>query len=163
MLEAMAHLPNPRTAGLSGPLRGMVFLSFRSVRYLALLGSHLSVPTRPAQHTTRGQLAGQFNTAHTSAQNRSPQLKRVNCSLGPVGITEGLTWILVLRYARKWHSAVAVFLSLGESSPFESTSCKRDASLRRAGWARLDHLLGFSCRITLRRPLWTFNPPTEPS
>jgi len=37
---------------------------------------------------------------------------------------------LVPGYLRKWHNAVAVFLSLSEGSPFESTPSKRDASLR---------------------------------
>ncbi|MGD0460701.1 MAG: hypothetical protein ABSC21_23525 [Terriglobia bacterium] len=53
-----------------------------------------------------------------------------------------MTWILVLGYVRKWHNAVAVFLSLSEGSPFESTPSKRDDSLRdtplsMAGLARL--------------------------
>jgi hypothetical protein len=38
-----------------------------------------------------------------------------------VRITEGLTWILVLRYVRQWHNAVAVFLGLSEGSPFGGT------------------------------------------
>ena len=58
------------------------------------------------------------------------------------GITEGLTWILVLGYVRKWHNAVAVFLSMSEGPPFESTPSKRhdslrDTSLSMAGLARL--------------------------
>ena len=83
--------PPPHTAGFPGPLRGMVFLSFYSVRCLAVLGSHLPVLTRPAQHNTRGQLAGQFNSTQKVGQNCSSQLREGNDGVGPVEVVSGLT------------------------------------------------------------------------
>jgi hypothetical protein len=52
----------------------------------------------------------------------------MSCEAG--GIAEGLTWMLVLGYVRKWRKPVAVFLSLSEGSPFESTPS--DGMLRSA-------------------------------
>ncbi len=54
----------------------------------------------------------------------------------PVGITEGLTWIRVLRYVGKWHNAVAFFLSLSEGYPLESTPSNRmlSSALPRSAW-----------------------------
>ena len=54
----------PHTAGIFGSLLGMVFLSFRSVRYLAVLAIHLSVPTRPPQHYLRASRGSVQYSSH---------------------------------------------------------------------------------------------------
>ena len=166
MLAAMVHLPQPHTAGFSGSLRGMVLLSFCSVRCLAVLGSHLPVLTRPAQHNTRGQLAGQFNSTQKVGQNCSSQLREGNDGVGPVEVVSGLTASLKPAMPREAQQHVE-----GHSDPAQwekhlpLRADNPDAKLRSAGQAGYAWITycGYSCRTTVRRPLWTFKPLLEPS
>ena len=53
-------------------------------------------------------------------------------------------------------------LPLRAHNPDETLPSAMLRSAGQAGYAWITYC-GDSCRITLRRPLWTFNPPLEPS